>query len=60
MLRAFGFKLDRTAGSHRIYTHPRVDRPLSVQPHGNEAKPYQVKQFLDMVETYGLSLDEES
>jgi hypothetical protein len=55
LLKAFGFRLDRVAGSHR----PRVDRPLSLQPRGKEAKPYQVRQFLDMIETYGLSLDGE-
>jgi predicted RNA binding protein YcfA (HicA-like mRNA interferase family) len=59
LLKAFGFRLDRIAGSHRIYTHPRADRPLSVQPRGKEAKPYQVRQFLDMIETHGISLDGE-
>lgn len=59
LLKAFGFELDRIAGSHHIYVHPRADRPLSVQPRGKDAKPYQVRQFLDMVETYGLSLDGE-
>lgn len=58
LLKAFGFEHARTAGSHRIYVHPRVARPLSVQPRGNDAKPYQVRQFLDMVEEFGLSLDD--
>lgn len=55
LLRAFGFELARIAGSHRIYVHPRADRPLSVQPDRNcDAKPYQVRQSLDMVEAFGL------
>ena len=56
LLRAFGFELARTSGSHRIYVHPLVERPLSIQNRAGEAKPYQVRQFLDMVEAYGLTL----
>lgn len=58
VLLAFGFRHDRTKGSHRIYIHPDVPRPLSVQPRGGEAKPYQIRQFLDMVEEYGLTLSD--
>ena len=58
VLEAFGFTLDRVKGSHHNYKHRRVARPLSVQPRGNMAKPYQVEQFLDMVEEFGLTMDE--
>jgi predicted RNA binding protein YcfA (HicA-like mRNA interferase family) len=56
LLKAFGFEHVRSAGSHRIYVHPRADRPISVQPRAGETKPYQLRQFLDMIETYGLTL----
>ena len=55
---AFGFTLDRIKGSHHIYKHPQVPRPLSVQPKGDMAKPYQVDQFLDNVEEFGLKIGE--
>lgn len=57
---AFGFVLDRHSGtSHRIYKHPRFpDARLNLQPVKGEAKPYQVKQFLTLVEEYNLSLDD--
>ena len=55
-----GFRLDRVVGSHHIYVHPDVDRPLSLQNVRGEAKPYQVRQFIDMVETYGLRMDKGS
>jgi predicted RNA binding protein YcfA (HicA-like mRNA interferase family) len=42
LLLALGFKHDRTSGSHRIYLHPGATRPLSVQPRGKDAKPYQI------------------
>jgi predicted RNA binding protein YcfA (HicA-like mRNA interferase family) len=58
ILEAFGFTLDRINGSHHIYRHSLVTRPLSVQPKGNMAKPYQVDQFLDIVEEFGLMIGE--
>lgn len=58
LLLAFGFSLDRTVGSHRQYVHPKVPRPLPVQPHGKDAKRYQVREFLELVESYGLRIEE--
>ena len=55
---AFGFELDRTGGSHRQYVHPRVARPLPLQPTGKDGKRYQVRQFLDMVQEHDLGIDE--
>ncbi len=57
LLLAFGFTLDRTVGSHRQYVHPQVPRPLPVQPAGKDAKRYQVREFLELVETYGLHIE---
>lgn len=58
LLRAFGFKHDRTVGSHRQYVHSKVPRPFPVQPTGKDAKRYQVREFLELVEEYALKLDE--
>jgi predicted RNA binding protein YcfA (HicA-like mRNA interferase family) len=58
LLRAFGFELDRTDGSHRQYVHPAVPRSFPVQPSRKDAKRYQVRQFLELVGTYGLHLGE--
>lgn len=58
ILEAFGFTLDRINGSHHNYKHPAIPRPLSVQPKGNMAKPYQIDQFLDFVEEFGLKIVE--
>lgn len=58
LLEAFGFELARTAGSHRQYVHPLVPRPFPVQPDGKDAKRYQVREFLELVETYGLHMAE--
>ena len=59
LLEGFGFKLDRMRGSHRIYIHPKITELISIQPRGDgKAKPYQLRQFLKLVEEYNLELDE--
>ncbi|MGD9688533.1 MAG: type II toxin-antitoxin system HicA family toxin [Phycisphaerales bacterium] len=59
LAQALGFTLDRTVGSHRIFIHPRIpDAQLNLQPDGKDAKPYQVKQLLKLVEEYNLTLEE--
>lgn len=61
---AFGFSFNRITGSHHIYDHPDVPQSVSIQPDDhNQAKPYQVRQFLRLIEKYNLKLtpdDEES
>ena len=59
MAEGMGFHLDRTRGSHHIFVHPGVPSPLNLQNVNGEAKPYQVKQFLKLVEEYNLILSEE-
>ena len=54
LLAAFGFEHARTSGSHRIYVHPAIGRPFPVQPDGKDAKRYQVREFLELVEEHGL------
>lgn len=59
LVQAFGFRLDRQRGSHRAFEHPDCPRPLILQPRKDgKAKPYQVVEFLDMIEAYRLSMDE--
>lgn len=58
LLLAFGFVLQRTRGSHRAYKHVDVPELLTVQPKGTDAKPYQIRKFLDMIRQFGLELDE--
>ena len=57
LLRAFGFTLDRTVGSHRHYVHPAVAEILTVLPDGKDVKPYLIRRFLELVDRYGLSMD---
>jgi predicted RNA binding protein YcfA (HicA-like mRNA interferase family) len=55
LIEALGFELDRTRGSHRLYYHPTLGERLNVQPlKGGDAKPYQIRQLLRLVEQYDL------
>jgi len=56
LVEAFGFRLARTSGSHHIYAHPDIDELLNLQNVGGDAKPYQIRQFLRLVERYNLRL----
>ena len=57
LLAAFGFELARITGSHRQYVHPELTRPFPVQPSGKDAKRYQVREFLELVEEHGLYIE---
>lgn len=58
LVEAFGFRLDRVKGSHHIFVHPDVDQLVNLQEVKGKAKPYQIRQFLKLVEEYNLSLED--
>ena len=58
LVEAFGFRLSRVSGSHHIFVHPHVPQLVNVQDVGGKAKPYQVRQFLKLVEEYNLRLED--
>lgn len=53
---AFGFSLARKSGSHHIFVHPSLPELVNLQDVSGEAKPYQIRQLLNLVERYGLQL----
>jgi len=59
LVEAFGFRRMRVEGSHHVFVHPGVPRPVNLQPRGHDAKPYQVRQFLRVVQRYNVQLREE-
>ena len=58
LAQAFGFRLVRVQGSHRIFTHPGIPELVNLQNVHGQAKPYQIKQFLKLVERHNLMLEE--
>lgn len=59
LIEGFGFQLSRTQGSHHIFVHVAVAELLNLQDIHGEAKPYQIRQALRLVERYNLTLEDE-
>ena len=53
-----GFQLQRAGGSHRLYAHPEVPEMLNLQDARGEAKPYQIRQLLRLIERYNLKVED--
>lgn len=51
---AFGFEFKGCKGSHRIFVKTGIREMLNFQNVKGKAKPYQVKQFLKIIEKYKL------
>lgn len=60
LVEAFGFRLARTSGSHHIFRHLAISELINLQEVNGMAKPYQIRQFLRLVERYNLELGDES
>jgi len=56
LVEGFGFQLGRVSGSHHIFTHPGIVELINLQEVHGQAKPYQIKQFLNLIERYNLKL----
>jgi predicted RNA binding protein YcfA (HicA-like mRNA interferase family) len=50
LVQAFGFTLSRINGSHHIFTHPDIPELVNLQNLKGKAVPYQIHQFLTLVE----------
>ena len=59
LVEGFGFRLSRTSGSHHIFTHPNVKELVNLQNVNGQVKPYQIRQFMEVVERYALNLEKE-
>ena len=59
LVEAFGFRLARINGSHHIFTHPEIKELVNLQNVGGQAKPYQIKRFLRLVERYDLRMEDD-
>ena len=59
LIEAFEFRQIRSQSSHNIYAHPGIPEIVNIQNYKGQVKPYQVKQFLSLVETYNLRLESE-
>ena len=58
VVEAFGFFRARGEGSHGIYIKANIAEFINLQNVNGKAKPYQIKQFLAIVEKYILSMED--
>jgi len=49
-----GFVFERQRGSHEVYYHDDIDEFMNIQPDGNKAKGYQVRQLRGIISAHGL------
>ncbi|MFB3789527.1 MAG: type II toxin-antitoxin system HicA family toxin [bacterium] len=49
-----GYYFIRQKGSQQIYKHPKAIALLNLLNYKGEIKPYQVRQFMDLIKKYGL------
>ena len=59
LVEAFGFSLSRINGSHHIFTHPTIPELINLQNSNGKAIPYQIRQFLILIEKYFLTMENE-
>lgn len=59
LVEAFGFRLLRVSASHHIYGRAGLNEQVNLQEVGGKAKPYQIRQFLKLVERYNLTMKDD-
>ena len=59
LLEVLGFS-SRIKGSHHIFYKKDIDEIINIQPFGNKAKSYQVKQVRNLIIKYKLALDNDT
>jgi predicted RNA binding protein YcfA (HicA-like mRNA interferase family) len=59
LIESYGFSLSRISGSHHIFTNPEVREIINIQNVRGKAKPYQVNQFLRIIERYNLKMEDD-
>ena len=59
LVEGFGFSLSRTDGSHHIFSRSDISELINLQNVKGQAKPYQIRQFLKLVEKHALILEDD-
>ncbi|MDZ7580029.1 MAG: type II toxin-antitoxin system HicA family toxin [Deltaproteobacteria bacterium] len=59
LVKGFGFELSRTEGSHHIFTRTDIPELVNLQNVKGQAKPYQIRHFLKLVEKHNVELEDE-
>ena len=57
LAQAAGFQLARVTGSHHVYKKAGVPEIIDLQPKGKDAKAYQVRQVIELIERYKIGIE---
>lgn len=55
MIMCMGFR-ERIKGDHHFFSKDGIAERINIQPTGNKAKPYQVKQVREIIIKYNLEV----
>ena len=56
-IQVFGFRLIRFRSSHNFFDRPKIKKINKLTKFARKAKPFQVKQFLKIVDIHGLNME---
>jgi predicted RNA binding protein YcfA (HicA-like mRNA interferase family) len=59
VVEAFGFHVVRVSGSHHVFAHAGITELVNLQEVAGEAKPYQIRQLLRIVERHALHMEDD-
>lgn len=55
LIKCLGFR-ERIRGDHHFFTRDDIPERINIQPVGNKAKPYQVRQIKEIMTKYDLEV----
>ncbi len=58
LVEGFGFELSRNDGSHHIFVKSDIPELVNLQNVNGQAKPYQIRQFLKLIEKRNLKMED--
>jgi predicted RNA binding protein YcfA (HicA-like mRNA interferase family) len=58
LVEKLGFELRRVSGSHHVFVHSDISELVNLQSIRGQAKPYQIRQLMRLVERYDLRLED--
>ncbi len=58
LAQALGFEPRRVNGSHHVFAHREIPELINLQSVRGEAKPYQIRQLVRLVDRYDLKIED--
>lgn len=59
LVEKLGFRLTRIQGRHHLFEHDLIPDTLNLQPDRGQAKEYQIRQLLRLIEEHKLEVKDD-